>query len=149
MDQEIREMQRRRSSEFVSSEELISKRTRSGLCAICANTYSEYCPCIGTYFYAGENSRFYLRRNKRSTLPIGVVTGVTRQALIVLIFAAGGAWRREENTDFTTKDNGEIEICFNKIADIEIAVLHGIDIDEDEKRRMSGYIDALEEASDF
>jgi hypothetical protein len=135
MDAEMRDMERRHLSDYTNADEIIHRRARSGVCVICAKVIAEQCGCIGTYIYKDDDGRFRLRRNKRSTLPYGVVTGVSGLSRSLTILQL--------------HPSQEAEIGFDKIIDLDVAILSGIDTTPEEKRKLGAYIDALEVSSDL
>jgi len=137
MDASYREFARREATEFVPIEEIIRRRLRVGACIICATQGAKECPCIGVYVYQDKNKKFHLRRNKRSTLPYGIITNVLcNEAAVVILKLHGGV-----------SSPGYLRV--SDILDIEIAIRDGIDINEKERRALTRYISALEEASDL
>ena len=154
MDRELTKMERRRVVGFVSAEEIIAKRTRAGVCALCAKSMDGACGCIGTYVYEDKDGEYRLRRNRRSTLPCGVVGGVLNFSLEVLFFMPRAPRnmnleRGEDPKGAPKGSSGTFIIPFDKIVDIDIAVLSGIDVGEAEKRRLGDYLDVLETTSDL
>jgi hypothetical protein len=150
MDREFRNFARKQTIELVSAEEIITRRVRAGVCPLCARSYEDRCPCIGSYVYIDENELFRLRRDRRSTLPCGIVTGVVERAFKVLIFSAAAFDRIEGEIISKKKDpSREKDIKFEDIVDLDVAVLDGVDIDEAEKRMLSDYITALEQSGDL
>ncbi len=136
MDLSYQQFMRRAAAEYVSADEIISRRLRAGACVMCGSFGQDKCGCVGMYLYKDEDESFRLRRNKRSTLPHGIVTNVlpAKGALEVLIL-----WPRSD----------EVEVPLDQIIDLDTAVRNGVDISEKEKRVLSRYLTALEHASDL
>ena len=128
MDREYRDFERESSFDPF---EIVYRRTRAGLCAICASPNPSICTCIGSYLYNTTDGGFRFKRDKKSTLPFGVVIGVDEFKMLVYEIAS-----REER---------EIEMA--QIEDISLAVLQGVDIEDDERKNLGGYIAALDEAA--
>lgn len=140
MDNDYREFLRNESSSFVGPDELITKRRRAGLCIICASPpvdsedEEDGCPCLGVYIYKNKNGEFRLSRDERSTLPFGIVTGVDNTLVGFNIMGINGG-----NSSF---------VKFSDVQDGDKVILNGLDIPESEKRHLSRYINALDEAAD-
>ena len=128
MDKTYRDFQREGSFDPY---EIIHRRSRAGLCAVCGNSNPTVCPCIGSYLYKTPDGRFKFKRESRSTLPFGVIVGVDELKMVYFEIAS-----REER---------EIEMA--QIEDIGLAVLQGVDVEDDERKNLGGYIAALDEAA--
>ncbi len=141
MDRELREMMRRNNIEPVSAEELVARRSRAGLCVLCARETDNECPCFARYLYKDKDNSFRLRRDQRSTLPCGMVTGINSRDLTLRVLMFLGP-------DGKTIKREDTVIKFAGVVDWDTAVLGGIDVGEKEKRVLREYLSALD-TNDF
>jgi len=135
---------------FASTEEIMTRRRRAGACVICGTLGIDECGCIGMYLYKDKKGVVRLRRDKRSTLPYGIITNIlcAEGAIEILVLHQIPA-RKHRNAEFDYPNNNETKLLLEEIIDLDIAVRGGADIDEEERRILSDYLAALENASDL
>ena len=138
MDASYREFERRMNSEFTPTAEIIRRRRRAGCCIVCGGNNTGRCGCVGVYLYRDENDGYRLRRDRRSTLPCGIITNILLEGEVeVLRF---GVYKNRSS---------EIKVPIESIVDLELAIRGGVDVGDDEKRLLSSYLTALEHTSDL
>jgi hypothetical protein len=146
MDESYRDFARRNAVEYVSAEEIIRRRQRVGACIICGRTGQVECGCIGVYLYKDDTGRFRLKRDCRATLPCAIVTAtLPHQGQIEAILLNMAPNNSKENYPY----NDIFKLSLEDIVDLDVAIRGGVNIDEEEKRNLSLYLTALEEASDL
>lgn len=131
MDNELRKAQRDFVSGNITSQMLIGIRHRFGLCAVCSKRIlnDKECTCIGLYIYEDKNNKFRLTRDKRSTLPHGIITGVKNKERVFSIMSLVG---------------GKNLIKFKDVVDMNYMLLRGIYATDGEKKFLGSLLDSLE-----